>query len=152
MYRLDLVRQSHLVLGIHLHSLHHCLGLSLMEEFSPLVQKGMPVGAPHEVGKHSICRAGASTQPAGVLWLHLWIRLWQEFCYEVKTTPLRYLFLGSTRYYTIFWVLIRLSHDIHDILKASKIAFFSKSVFPRLATIGKKERILYFFLGTYPFQ
>ena len=60
----------------------------------------------------------------------------------LKTTPLQYLFLGSTRYYTIFWVLIRLSHDIHDILKASKIAFFSKSVFRRLATIGKKARKL----------
>ena len=31
------------------------------------------------------------------------------------TTPLRYLFYGSTRYYTIFWDLIRLSHDISDI-------------------------------------
>ena len=34
----------------------------------------------------------------------------------VKNTPQRYLFLGSTRYYTIFCHLIRLSHDINDIL------------------------------------
>ena len=34
------------------------------------------------------------------------------------TTPQRYLFLGSTRFYTIFWVFIRytiLSHDICNI-------------------------------------
>ena len=31
-------------------------------------------------------------------------------------TPQRYLFYGSTRYYTIFWDLIRSSHDISDIL------------------------------------
>ena len=31
-------------------------------------------------------------------------------------TPQRYLFFGSTRYYTIFCNLIRLSHDISDIL------------------------------------
>ena len=35
---------------------------------------------------------------------------------SVRTTPQRYLFLGSTRYYTIFCHLIRLSHDINDIL------------------------------------
>ena len=35
----------------------------------------------------------------------------QHMC-RILTTPVRYLFLGSTRYYTIFWVLIRLSHDI----------------------------------------
>ena len=37
-------------------------------------------------------------------------------------TPLRYLFLWSTRYYTIFWVLIRLSHDIRDISHLVKYA------------------------------
>ena len=30
-----------------------------------------------------------------------------RFGWRVQCTPLRYLFLGSTRYYTIFWVLIR---------------------------------------------
>ena len=35
--------------------------------------------------------------------------------HPLLTTPLRYLFLGSTRYYTIFWVLKRVSHDICDI-------------------------------------
>ena len=35
---------------------------------------------------------------------------------EVRDTPQRYLFYRSTRYYTIFWDLIRLSHDISDIL------------------------------------
>ena len=34
----------------------------------------------------------------------------------VEATPQRYLFYGSTRYYTIFWDLIRLSHNISDIL------------------------------------
>ena len=33
----------------------------------------------------------------------------------VRNTPLRYLFLGSTRYYTIFWVLKWLSHNVCDI-------------------------------------
>ena len=35
--------------------------------------------------------------------------------YVVRTTLQRYLFLGSTQYYTIFWVLIRLSHNICNI-------------------------------------
>ena len=38
----------------------------------------------------------------------------QFFC--VCSTPQRYLIFGSTRYYTIICNLIRLSHDINDIL------------------------------------
>ena len=33
----------------------------------------------------------------------------------IRSTPERYLFFGFTRYYTIFQVLIRLSHDTCDI-------------------------------------
>ena len=41
------------------------------------------------------------------------VRVWLD---RVPVTPNRYLFLGSTRYYTIFLVLIRLSHDTCNIL------------------------------------
>ena len=37
-------------------------------------------------------------------------------CCSLQSTPQRYLFIGSTRYYTIFCDLIRLSHDIDDTL------------------------------------
>ena len=39
-----------------------------------------------------------------------------NFSRAFGATPQRYFFLGSTRYYTIFCNLIRLSHDISDIL------------------------------------
>ena len=40
----------------------------------------------------------------------------------VTIIPLRYLFLGFTQSYTIFWVLIRLSQDICDISHLVKYA------------------------------
>ena len=39
----------------------------------------------------------------------------------VWSTPERYLFFGFTRYYTIFWILIRLSHDITRYFPFGKI-------------------------------
>ena len=53
---------------------------------------------------------------------------WCTSMQQPTTTPQRYLFLGSTRYYTIFWVFIRyirytiLSHDICNISDLVKIA------------------------------
>ena len=47
------------------------------------------------------------------------IRLYEN----IKSTLQRYLFLGSTRYYTIFWVLIRLSHDTFDIIHYKLASF-----------------------------
>ena len=50
-------------------------------------------------------------------------RLLSIEAWGATSTPQRYLFLGSTRYYTIFWVFIRytiLSHDICAIFRFGK--------------------------------